>query len=94
MKKQQSNTLNPLSESDVPNKHNAIAMFEAQGGRLQRQWRVGSDLLSEDPVRQQRREHLFYENHSFETIFTSVVGGNTKPFKNGLKFFMRLTYSL
>ena len=89
----QSNSLQTIRESIVPNEDNAIRMYEAQGGQLQREWHVGSDPLSRD-ARQQQREQLFCARHSYEDIFTAVVGGNPKPFKSGLEYFMRLSYSL
>lgn len=94
IRKRHSNTLKPLNEANVPTEERSVRMFEAQGGQLQRECRVGQDLLSGDDVRQQQREQLFFEKHSFEDIFTALMGGNTKPFKNGLKYFMKLTYSL
>lgn len=93
IRKLQSNSLTPLTEAVVPSEENAVRMFEAQGGQLQREWRVGRDLLTADRARQQRKR-LFLERHSFENIFTALVGGNPQPFKNGFKYFMRLTYSL
>lgn len=80
MKKQQSNSLGPLRECSVPNEENAVALYEAQGGKLQRQWKVGLDLLSCNEARQQIRERRFHERHSFEDIFTAVVGGKSKAF--------------
>ena len=94
IRKRQSNTLKPLNEANIPTEERSVRMFEAQGGQLQRECRVGQDLLSGDDVRQQQREQLFFEKYSFEDIFTALVGGNTKPFKSGLKYFMKLTYSL
>ena len=93
IRKLQSNTLKPLTEAVVPNEEHAVRMFESQGGKLQREWRVGRDLLTGDHARQQRKR-LFFERHSFEDIFTALVGGNAQPFKHGLKYFMRLTYSM
>ena len=57
-------------------------------------WHVGCDPLSGDDVRQQQMKHLFSERHCFEDIFTAVVSGDPSPFKRGLEYFMRLTYSL
>lgn len=94
IRKRQSNTLKPLNEANIPTEERSVRMFEAQGGQLQRECRVGQDLLSGDDVRQQQREQLFFEEYSFEDIFTALMGGNTKPFKSGLKYFMKLTYSL
>ena len=93
IRKLQSNTLKQLTEAVVPNVEHAVRMFEAQGGQLQREWRVGRDLLTGDNARQ-KRKRLFLERHSFEDIFTALVGDNSQPFKNGLKYIMRLTYSM
>ena len=93
MRKLQSNTLKPLTEAVVRNEEHAVRMFEAQGGQLQREWRVGQDLQTGNNARQQRKR-FFLERHSFEDIFTALVGGNPQPFKNDLKYFMRLTYSM
>ena len=61
-------------------------------------WHVGCDPLSGDDVRQQQMKHLFSEGHCFEDIFedifTAVVSGDHSPFKRGLEYSMRLTYSL
>lgn len=94
IRKMQSNTLKPLTEAVVPTEEHAVHMFEAQGGHLQQKWRVPRDLVSGKKNCQQQRKHLFLERHSFEDIFAALVGGNPQPFKNGLKYFMRLTYSL
>lgn len=94
IRKLQSNTLKPLTEAVVPNEEHAVRMFEAQGGQLQREWRVGRDLLTGDNHARQQRKRFFLERHSFENIFTALVSGNPQPFKNGLKYFMRLTYSM
>ena len=91
--KKESNTLEPLQETVVPNEEHAIQMFEAQGGQLQREWQVGCDPLSGDDVRQQQRKHLFSVRHCFEDIFTAVVSGDPSPFKRGLEYFIGLTYS-
>ena len=93
-KKQNSNKLQPLRETEVPSVTEAVYMYEAQGGKLQRDWGVGYDLLSGDESRQNLRVHLFNERFSFEDIFTATVNQNHKPFKEGLSYFMRLTYSL
>ena len=92
--KKESNTLEPLQETVVRNEEHAIQMFEAQGGQLQREWQVGCGPLSGDDVCQQQRKHLFSERHCFEDVFTAVVSGDPSPFKRGLEYFMRLTYSL
>ena len=94
IRKLQSNPLKPLTEAVVPNEEHAVRMFEAQGGQLQREWRVGRDLLTGDNHARQQRKRFFLERHSFENIFTALVSGNPQPFKNGLKYFMRLTYSM
>ena len=92
--KKESNTLEPLQETVVRNEEHAIQMFEAQGGQLQWEWQVGCGPLSGDDVCQQQRKHLFSERYCFEDIFTAVVSGDPSPFKRGLGYFMRLTYSL
>ena len=51
--KKESNTLETLQETVVPNEEHAIQMFEAHGGQLQQEWQVGCDPLSGDHVRQQ-----------------------------------------
>lgn len=81
----------PLQECNVPNEGTAVALYEAQGGKLQRRWRVGVDRLSSNKTQQQIRECLFNQKHSFEDIFTSVVRGDPRPFVKGLKYFMKLT---
>lgn len=83
-----------MNEANVPTEERAVCMFEAQGGQLQRECRVGQDLLSGDDVRQQQREQLFFEKHSFEDIFTALMGGNPKPFKTGLNYFMKLIFPI
>lgn len=64
IRKRHSNTLKPLNEANVPTEERSVRMFEAQGGQLQRECRVGQDLLSGDDVRQQQREQLFFEKHT------------------------------
>lgn len=86
--------MQPLREREVPSATEAMSMYEAQGGRLQKEWNVGRDLLSGDERRQHLRVELFNQRFSFEDIFTATVNQDPKPFKEGLSYFMRLTYSL
>ena len=83
-----------MQKTVVPKQEHAIQMFDAQGGQLQLEWQVGCDPLSGDDVCQQQRKHLFSERYCFEDVFTAVVSGDPSPFKRGLGYFMRLTYSL
>ena len=83
-----------MQEYHVPTEKDAVSLYEAQGGKLQREWRVGNDPLLGNTAQQQIREQRFSQKYCFEDIFTAVVGGNTKPFKRGLKYFISLTLSL
>ena len=64
MIKFKTNKLQPLNNSNVPIKEDAVSMYEAQGGKLQQKWWVGEDALFEDAARQQIRENLFFQKYS------------------------------
>lgn len=88
------NVLTPLPERIVPSEDVATALFEAQGGKLTREWRVGTDPLSRSIRKQVLRETKFNSLFSFESIFSSVVSGDRRPFIRGLTYFINLTFSL
>jgi hypothetical protein len=69
-------------------------MYEGEGGSLTRDFIVGTDLLDYSPALQKKRDQLFLENNCISRIFSNSVNDSPKPFKEGLKDFIKLTYRL
>lgn len=68
-----------------------LQLYEIEGGTLTRDFVVGKDLLESSPALQEMRDQKFLSENSLSRIFTHTVNGNPKPFKEGLKSFMRMT---
>ena len=87
----ETNCLQPLPEDIIPTTEAAIAMYKIEGGTLTGDFVVGKDLLESSPALQEMRDQKFLSENSLSRIFTHTVNGNPKPFKEGLKSFMRIT---
>ena len=79
----------------LPSPTSAVELYEQSGGRIRDQSNFGIDPIAENPTKCTTRLHAFYERFpSFEEIFSNLVNGSTRPFKNALKFYISITRRL
>ena len=84
-----------LGNSRLPTPTQAIYMYRANGGHITEESNFGEDPLANDVDKYRIRENAFVQKFpSFEAIFHNLVNGNSIPFKNGLKYFIDITYRL
>lgn len=84
-----------LGNSRIPTPTQAIYMYRANGGHITEESNFGEDPLASDVDKYRIRESAFVQRYpSFEAIFHNLVNGNSSPFKNGLKYFIDITYRL
>ena len=87
----ETNCPQPLPEHIVPTTEAAVAMYQCEGGTLTQDLVVGKDLLESSPTLQERRDKQFLSENCISRIFLHAVNDNPKPFKAGLKSFIRIT---
>ena len=79
----QQNGITLMSDSDIPQTSNVLAMYTSQGGQLTEFGMFGEDPLSSQPDLVSRRDHYFFSTHpSFDDLFSDVV-------RNWKSFFLR-----
>lgn len=66
-------------------------MYQCEGDTLTQDFVVGEDLLESSPTLQERRDQQFLSENCISRIFSHTVNDNPKPFKAGLKSFIRIT---
>lgn len=66
-------------------------MYQGEGGTLTQDFLVGKDLLESSSTLQDRRDQQFLSENCISRIFSHAVNDNPKPFKAGLKSFIRIT---
>ena len=88
------NKARPTGPSVVPSVTDAVHMYQQMGGgHLQDPHQVRRDPLC--PAKQELCKVAFCGSYpSFETIFSSLVNGDTTMFRNALKFFIDVTFRL
>ena len=76
----------------LPTSIAAVQLYEERGGRLREVSEFGQDPIANNTDKYRIRMQAFTEKYpSFEYIFSSLVNGNTVPFKNALKFYISIT---
>ena len=70
----------------------AVQFYEERGGRLREVSEFGRDPIANNTDKYRNRMQAFTEKYPY--IFSSLVNGNTVPFKNALKFYISITYRL
>lgn len=66
-------------------------MYHCEGGTLTQDFVLGRDLLESSPNLQERRDQQFLSENCISRIFSHTVNDNPKPFKEGVKSFVRIT---
>ena len=91
----QQNGITLMSDSDIPQTSNAVAMYTSQGGQLTVFGMFGEDPLSSRPDLVSRRDHYFFSTHPpFDDLFSDVVSETGNLFPCALLDFIRVTNSL
>lgn len=91
----QNNNVKCVSNLVIPSPLNAVQMYTSNGGQLTVQSSFGVDPLSNNFHKQTIRQQSFGERcPSFDTIFGSIINGNTDMFKDNLLLFIDITTRL
>ncbi|KXJ07190.1 hypothetical protein AC249_AIPGENE13490 [Exaiptasia diaphana] len=87
--------LSPLRPEDVPTTEEAIAMYEANGGRLTRESTFGEDPLRDHPTLVAERDRLFQEsNPDVNYIQGNLANGYPAQFEAAVLSFIDITKRL
>lgn len=87
--------MSPLRPQDVPTTEQAIAMYEAIGGRLTRESTFGNDPLRDNPFLVGERERLFQEsNPDVDYIHGNLANGYAVHFETAVLSFIDITKRL
>ena len=92
----QQNGIILMSDSNIPQTSNAVAMYTSQGGQLTVFGMFGEDPLSCRPDLVSRCDHYFFQlmHPPFDDLFSDVVSETGNPLSCTLLDFIRVTNSL
>lgn len=78
----------------IPSPVDAVRMYRNAGGRIREEHCFGVYPLSDLPDRYALRQTAFLEQFQFTTLFHEIVHGDGSNFKDGILFFVDITYRL
>ena len=89
------NRTKPITSSSLPTPTQATQMYEANGGHLTEESPFREDPIVNDLIKCRIRDGAFLQKYpSFEPMFHNLVNGNNSLFKDGLNFFIDITFRL
>ena len=78
----------------IPTTMEAVRLYEANGGRLNRESYFGVDPLRDREEKMASRERIFQErNPPFDIIFNELVNGNSTLFEEPIITFIDISHS-
>jgi len=85
------NQVAKVTPAAIPNPDDALQEYQNGGGEITIFNSFGRDPLEQRPDLIAEREFDFYQLHSFEDIFYSIINTNPIPFQTGLLDFITIS---
>lgn len=79
------------SEAVVPSKEQTVVLYENEGGKITQPEMFGVDPFHGNLQLQQQRFNAFTAAYNFNTIFHTLVNGDSHLFKESLQYFIALS---
>lgn len=91
----QNNCAKHIDPRLLPSTTDAVQLYHQRGGQLTDPYAVGRDPLEADAHKLGIRHEAFYEKYpTFQDVFSRLVNGDSRVFKNALKFYISITRRL
>ncbi len=91
----QDNRTKRIDARHLPSPSEALHLYQQNGGRIQEESSFGSDPIAGDSNKQQIRDTSYTQrNPPFDSVFSSLVNGDSAPFVRGLRDYISITHRL